>query len=68
MPLGARVPGRDVARRVEHEDGVVAHAFDEQPESLLALAKRFFGVASLGEVAGDLGEAESARLVRRAAR
>ena len=55
-PFGARVPGRDVAVQVEHEDGVVADAFDDEPESLLALAQRLFGLASLGEISGHLGE------------
>ena len=35
--LGAGVPGQDMPLRVEHEDRVVAHALDEQPEALLAL-------------------------------
>ena len=35
--LGAGVPGRDVAVRIEHEDRVVLHALDQQAEALLAL-------------------------------
>ena len=35
-PLGPGVPGGDVALRVEHEDGVVLDALDQQPEPLLA--------------------------------
>jgi hypothetical protein len=55
-PFGARIPCRDVAVQVEHEDGVVAHPFDDEPESLLALAQCLFGFASLGEISGHLGE------------
>ena len=35
--LGAGVPGRDDAFRVEHEDGVVLDALHHQAEPLLAL-------------------------------
>src|SRR5262249_34433817 len=38
-PLGGGVPGLDVPGRVEHEDGVVGRALDEQAEPLLALAE-----------------------------
>ena len=54
--LGARIPGRDVARRVEHENGVIERAVDEQPERLLAVAQREIGVPALGEIARDLAE------------
>jgi hypothetical protein len=37
--LGADVPGDHHAIRIEHEDRVLAHAFDQQPEPLLAAAQ-----------------------------
>ena len=42
---------------VEHEDGVVLHALDQQAESLLALPQLLLGLLPLGQVAGDLDEA-----------
>src|SRR3569833_1364719 len=36
-PLCSRVPGRDPARGIEHEDRVVTHARDEQPEQALRI-------------------------------
>jgi len=38
--LGASVPGQDMTARVEHEDGVVSDAFDQQSEALLARLDR----------------------------
>src|SRR5437868_11221929 len=38
--LGARVPACHAPLRIEHEDGVVLHRFDEKPETLLALAQQ----------------------------
>ena len=43
---------------LEHEDGVVGHALDEQAELLFAAPQRLFGGPALGQVARDLGEAE----------
>lgn len=40
-------PGRDRARRVGGEDGVVARALDDEPQPLLALAKRGLGAAAI---------------------
>src|SRR5579862_1752989 len=40
--LGAGVPGEHVACRVEHEDRIIAHALDQQPEALLAVAHGLF--------------------------
>ncbi len=37
--LGAEVPGRDVAARVEHENGVVPDALHEEAEALLRLRR-----------------------------
>src|SRR5690606_23308861 len=56
VDLGAEVPADHVALRVQHENGVVAHAFHQHAEALFALAQQLLLVASLGEVAGDLGE------------
>ena len=57
-PLGADVPRRDVAVGVEHEDGVVRHAFHQEAESFFAAAQLFFVILALRQVAGDLGEAD----------
>ena len=61
-PLGAGVPVGDDAGRIEHVDGVVDDAFDEQPEAALALAQRLLGRHPFGDVAGDLGKADQAAL------
>ena len=42
-PLGARVPRRHVAGRVENEDGVVLHRRDQQPEPLFASSQILVG-------------------------
>ena len=46
-PLGAGIPVHDVPLRIQHIDGVVRHAFDQQPEPLL-------GVLQLGQTTGQL--------------
>ena len=56
--LGARVPARDPALGVEHEDGVVPDALDQQAEALLALAAGVLGVAALGDVAEHQHDAD----------
>jgi hypothetical protein len=56
--LRAGVPARHHALRVEHEDGVVEHALDEQAKTLLALAQRLLVQLAVGEIARDLGETE----------
>ena len=61
--LGAGVPARDAALGVEHEDRVVLDGLDQQPEPLLALAQHLLGLAALGDVPGDLGEAEELAVV-----
>jgi hypothetical protein len=48
----------DHALRIEHVEGVVGHALDQQPEALFALAQCFLVHAPLAQVARDLGEAE----------
>ena len=60
--LGARVPARHHAVGVEHEDRIVDHALDQQPEALFALAQRLLVKFAVGEVARDLGEAEQPAL------
>src|SRR5947209_9623815 len=45
--LGARVPARHMALPVEHEDGVVLRAFDQQSEALLAGVKFRSALADL---------------------
>ena len=42
---------------------IVAHALDEHAEALLAFEQRPLGLAPLGDVAGDLGEAEQRAVV-----
>src|SRR5690606_7719898 len=56
--LCAGVPARHTALGVEHVDGVIGDALDEKPELLLAAAQGFLGTFALGEIAGDLGEAD----------
>ncbi|HST01068.1 MAG TPA: hypothetical protein VLJ84_05355, partial [Usitatibacter sp.] len=55
--LGARVPARHDALRVEHDDHVVLDAFQQQPEAFLAVAQLLLVAAALREVARDLGVA-----------
>ena len=62
--LGAGIPVRDLALRVEHVDRVVGDALHQQAEPLLAFAAAPpRACLALGDVAGDLGEAE--QLARR---
>ena len=56
--LGSRVPVADAAVCGEHEDGVVGDALHQQAELLLALLEDFLGHLAVGQVTGDLGEAE----------
>ena len=56
-PLGARVPAHHAALRIEQEDRMVLHAFDEQAEVFLAFLELEFLRPPLGEIAGDRGEA-----------
>src|SRR3982074_2941644 len=52
--LGTDVPARHEAFRVEHHEGVLGDAIDQQPKALLAFSKIGFVAASLGEIPGDL--------------
>src|SRR6185437_6097479 len=62
--LGPCIPGAHEPARIEHEERVIVHALDEEPEALLALAQFLLASAALGKVARDLGEAlELAALV-----
>jgi hypothetical protein len=56
-PFGPRVPGGDVALRVEHEDGVIEDAFHQEPEPLLAPTKGLLGPLPLRQISGDFREA-----------
>ena len=53
--LRASVPARDPTLRIEHVDGVVLDALNQQAEALLTLIERFLGGLALAQVAGDLG-------------
>ena len=57
-PRGSGVPVGHDAVEVQHVDGVVRHALDEVTEAPLALQGGGFGLALLGPVPGDLGEAD----------
>jgi hypothetical protein len=48
--LGAAVPARHAAVRIEHDQRVVLHAVDEEPEALLALAQRLLGDAAAAQL------------------
>src|SRR6185312_4798178 len=54
----AGVPVGHPAIRVEHVNRIVGDALDEDPEAALGLEQRLLRRASLGHVAGDLGEAD----------
>src|SRR5258706_1194159 len=56
-PHSAGVPAHHAALRIEHEDGVVLDAVDQQPEALLALAQQIFLAPAVRKIARDLGEA-----------
>ncbi len=43
---------------VEHEDGVIGDALDQQAKAPLGLEQGLLGLALLGHVARDLGEAD----------
>ena len=47
-----------MALRVEHVDRIIGHALDQQAEPLLAFPQGLLRLPALGEVAGDLGEAD----------
>jgi hypothetical protein len=39
--LGAGVPRENVTVGIQHENGIISDAFDEEPETLLALPQFF---------------------------
>src|SRR5206468_1870574 len=55
--LGAGVPSDDAALGVEHEDRVVAHLLDEEPEALLAQAQVLLGALARGALGARSGGA-----------
>src|SRR5207248_7938754 len=61
--LGAGVPVGHPPFWVEHEDGVIGDSLDEDPEGALGLEQRLLGLALLGHVAGNLGEADQLALL-----
>src|SRR5690242_7390210 len=52
----ALVPRRDMAGRIQHEDGVIFYGLDEEAEALFAQAEFLFRVTPLREIACDLRE------------
>ena len=56
--LGTHVPARDGPNGVEHVNGVVRYALDQQAKPLLAFAQRFVRRATFGQIARDLCEAQ----------
>src|SRR4051812_4006516 len=58
QPLRTRIPVRDVPGRIEHEDGVVDDALDQQAKALLTLPQGLLGGLAISDVAGDLSEAD----------
>ncbi len=62
-PLSSRIPVRDAPFRIEHEDRVIGHALDEQPEPPLRFEQGLLRLPLLGHVAGDFGEADQLALL-----
>src|SRR5438132_12462866 len=60
QPLRAGIPVHDDAAWIEHVEGAVLHGFDQEAELALAFVERVLRLSSLGNVAGDLGEADGA--------
>ena len=54
----AGVPACDPALRVEHIDGIIAHALHKHPQLQGAFVRRLFQLPLLGNVAGDLRKAD----------
>src|SRR6185369_11991041 len=52
----ASVPADHTSFGIEHKDGVLLHAIDEETEALLAALKRLLRFLALGHVARDLQE------------
>ncbi len=62
-PLSAGVPVRDHAVGIEHDQGAVVDALHEHPELALALQQRLLGGLPLGDVAGDVDEADDLAVI-----
>src|SRR5262249_38510734 len=56
--LGADVPGLHEPVRIQHEDGEVLHALDEQTEALFRSAHALFALLALGEIARHLRKSD----------
>ena len=56
-PLRARVPVNNDPARVQHVDGVIDDAFDEDTEATLAFQQRIPCCDAFCDIAGNLGEA-----------
>jgi hypothetical protein len=55
--LRASVPASHLTAGIQHVDGVVGNTLHHQSELCLAFAQFRLGGLSLGQVAGDFGEA-----------
>jgi hypothetical protein len=60
-PLGADVPRRDAAARIQGEDRVVLHLVDEEPEALLRAALRLMQARPLDRRRRALGDEREER-------
>ena len=56
--LGAWIPVRNMALRVEHVDGIIVDTLDEHSKALLAFEQRSLLLLLCGDVAGNLGETD----------
>ena len=54
--LGAGIPAHDASLGIEHENGVILHAADQQTEPLFAFAQQFRRFALLAQIARHLDE------------
>src|SRR5579872_918547 len=61
-PARTGVPVGDMAVRVQHVDGVIGDAADQQAEAALCFQRREMGRALLGHVAGHFGEAKQSAI------
>ena len=61
--LGARIPVGHAAFGIEHVDGVIGDALDQQAEAPLGIEKRLLGIFFVGHVAGDLREADQTAML-----
>lgn len=56
--FGSGVPAGDIALGIEHVQGIVGHAIDQQAELLLAAPQGQLRLMLFGAVTGDLGKAQ----------